>query len=476
MGKKEAKDLAVPLLAQNNDVASIVSTGEAQQDKCRDWPFAILFYAHVLIIIILGCSLGIPALVRKVDDDDGSEDDYSDDFTGLFKLALICACVAMLVSFISLGVALMCSRIVIQLALTWSLILSFMMMIWAFMNDNPVVGSICIVYFLSNAVYICCVAKRIPFAAANMSTGLRAVNSNFGVVLLTYFMVFLSWVYTLYWILAIIGAYDYSADCENEECNDGPNIGFLFLLFLAYFWTQQLIQNTIHVTVAGVIGKWWNEPSQASSCCSRAIQKSFMRAIIYSSGSIAFGSLLCAIVQAFHSLVAKLRQVDEGNSCLCCIVNCLLSCLDSLIQYFNRWAWIYVGIYGYSYCKASKAVINLFKERGWTTVINDDLISQALNFLIVISALVCGVVGQILTKNETLFPDNNDVEFIGLGLGFVIGLFICSITFSVVASAVDAVFVLWAEKPEALRSNYPDSFERMINAWTKMYPDEVPAF
>ena len=59
-------------------------------------------------------------------------------------------------------------------------------------------------------------------------------------------------------------------------------------------------------------------------------------------------------------------------------------------------------------------------------------------------------------------------------LGFVVGLFVSSITFSVVASSADAVFVLWAEDPQKLRSTHPDMFDRMINAWTKMYPDETP--
>lgn len=472
------ENLEEPLLSPQNDgtTSTVVSAGEIQPDKCRDWPFAFLFYAHILIIIIVACALGIPALARKADDDNSGEDDYSDDLQGIFKLTLICACIGMLVSFLSLNVALACSRIVIQLSLAWSLVASFTIMIWAFTKDRALVGCICLIYFLFNGMYVCCIAKRIPFAAANLSTGLRAVKSNFGVVLLTYFMVFLSWVYTLYWIMALIGAYDDTADCGEEECRSGPDIGLLFLMLLFLFWTQQFIQNSIHVTVAGVVAKWWRNPSEANSCCSKATKDSFMKALVYSAGSIAFGSLFCAIVQAIHSLINKCRQQDEGNSCLFCILNCLLSCMDSLIQYFNRWAWMYVGIYGYSYCKAAKSVIALFRERGWTTVINDDLIGSATTFLILITALVCGVVGQILTENDKWFPEKDDVEYLGLGLGFIVGLFISSITYSVVGSSADAVFVLWAEDPAKLRTNHPDLFDRMMNAWTKMYPDETPVF
>ena len=39
-------------------------------------------------------------------------------------------------------------------------------------------------------------------------------------------------------------------------------------------------------------------------------------------------------------------------------------------------AFVYVGLYGYSYLEAGKNVITLFKNRGWEAIIADDLISN----------------------------------------------------------------------------------------------------
>lgn len=39
-------------------------------------------------------------------------------------------------------------------------------------------------------------------------------------------------------------------------------------------------------------------------------------------------------------------------------------------------AFVYVGLYGYSYIEAGKNVITLFKNRGWEAIIADDLISN----------------------------------------------------------------------------------------------------
>ena len=67
--------------AQESD--SNISKGEKQPNACRDWPFALLFYCHLIAMIALGCSLGAPALARKTDEDDNQEN-YSNDYEGKF--------------------------------------------------------------------------------------------------------------------------------------------------------------------------------------------------------------------------------------------------------------------------------------------------------------------------------------------------------------------------------------------------------
>jgi len=67
------------------------------------------------------------------------------------------------------------------------------------------------------------------------------------------------------------------------------------------------------------------------------------------------------------------RRENGDAGILACIAECLLSCLAGLVEYFNKWAFVYVGIYGYGYIEAGKNVIQLFKNRGWEAIIADDL-------------------------------------------------------------------------------------------------------
>lgn len=72
------------------------------------------------------------------------------------------------------------------------------------------------------------------------------------------------------------------------------------------------------------------------------------------------------------------REAQQNGDSLACIAVCILGCLKSLLEYFNKWGYVYVGIYGKTFIQASKAVISLFKQRGWEGIIADDLISNAL--------------------------------------------------------------------------------------------------
>jgi len=100
--------------------------------------------------------------------------------------------------------------------------------------------------------------------------------------------------------------------------------------------THLYFQSSVHVTVAGTVGHWWTEPSEANSFCSTAVNNAFIRTVTTSFGSICFGSLIVAVLEALRQLANIARQQDDGNGILLCIAECILNCLASLMEYFNR--------------------------------------------------------------------------------------------------------------------------------------------
>ncbi len=95
----------------------------------------------------------------------------------------------------------------------------------------------------------------------------------------------------------------------------------------------------------------------------------------------------------------KQKAQDEDNmalACVACLAECILNCLVSIMEYINQWAYVYVGIYGYDFRTSGKAVMDLFANRGWSAVINDDLTSTALSFGALGVGLVTCVIGLLM--------------------------------------------------------------------------------
>jgi hypothetical protein len=88
----------------------------------------------------------------------------------------------------------------------------------------------------------------------------------------------------------------------------------------------------VHCTTAGVVAEWWFTGNRAG-----ATWASFKRALTTSFGSICFGSLFLAVIRALHQMLLEMRK-SENNACVC-LANCLLTCVDSVATYFNRYAF-----------------------------------------------------------------------------------------------------------------------------------------
>ena len=83
----------------------------------------------------------------------------------------------------------------------------------------------------------------------------------------------------------------------------------------------------------------------------------------------------------------------------------------------NLKAYVYVGLYGYSYIEAGKNVITLFQQRGWTAIINDSLVSRTLTLVCLVLAGLSGCIGLVLNSVGSSW-------FEYLGEGFVYGAFL----------------------------------------------------
>ena len=372
-------------LLVDDDEAATWEHGEAQAPGCRNWVFAVLFLLQLSVVLWFSV-LGIRSAVSMhADDDNNNDNDNDNDDHGnyfpvenithalVFGISLLLSilCVSAIMMMLLLGPL---AEMMIQVSLVTSPIGCLLASV-GFMVVGQIIVAVGLLLMAGIGTwYAYWVWHRIPFAAANIHTAMAAIHENKGLLVMAYGTALLTAGWTLLWGLAVAGILsqhqDWVMECSSSDNDDDNNdtchwsaqgksifVGFL----LSLYWTCQVIQNTFHTTIAGVVGTWWFTPQaeRPVGCCNTAIYDSWIRSNVYSLGSICLGSLLVAILQVLQFLVrmGRQQQRDEHgnrqNSLFWCLLQCLVDQLERLMEYINQWAfskysivfWVVLGKY-----------------------------------------------------------------------------------------------------------------------------------
>jgi hypothetical protein len=163
---------------------------------------------------------------------------------------------------------------------------------------------------------------------------------------------------------------------------------------------------------------WCFDKDDANGCCSSAVMSSMHRSLTYSFGSICFGSLLQALISVLRFVVESARnQRDRDDECggcgalVLCILECLATLFEEIIEYFNQWAYVFVGIYGYSYLESGRRVMELFRARGWTSIVTNGLVGYVLGFITFTMGIITGAAALIVEYFATQSLGDPNSEF-----------------------------------------------------------------
>jgi len=407
--------------------------------------------------------------VRRLQDDNEAVVGTAD----MMLLLVISAVISLVISSGALGFMIGHAQLLIKFALLFNIGLTLLFAIGSLFL-SPFAAITGIFLFTITVYYAYVVWGRIPFAACNLVTATTAVRSNLGLAFFAYssLLVMIGW--SAWWLVSFVSTMYVVSGCDGQgNCERDPGGIVLFALLLSYHWTFQVIKNVVHVTVAGTVGTWWFVPTEGSSCCSNGVRDSFARSVTTSFGSICMGSLLVAIIEAAKSMVRHLRESEDGGGILLCLAECLLSCLQDVMEYFNMWAFVFVGLYGYGFIESGKNVINLFKTRGWTTIITDNLAQGVLAMVSIAVGLITGLVALGVSHAKGMvFGDELGASAAAFFIGFIIGAVLTSTLMTLVSSAVNTVIVCYAEAPAEFQQNHPELSEEMRATWRQAWPAE----
>jgi hypothetical protein len=151
----------------------------------------------------------------------------------------------------------------------------------------------------------------------------------------------------------------------------------------------------------------------------------------------------------------------------------MLSIIEHYARYLNSYAYCFVALYGKDFRTAGREVQAMFDQRGWTAVINDDLVSKTLGVANLGVGAVTGFAGGLSMYLGYAGSETVNLHWVGAValLSFFVGMLLAFTVSGVITSAVRTVFVCYAKASDVLEQTRPEANQRLTRAWLKFYPN-----
>ncbi|KAE8879857.1 hypothetical protein PF005_g7364 [Phytophthora fragariae] len=446
-----------------------------RRDERKDYFFAVAFAANLAAVSFIALFFGLPN-VSSIYFTVHKEDDSSHGVK-IFLVFLVTSCIGGGVSALWLQVLQNHAERVIAWTLKFSIVAFIVASIAAFYDSGmagKAIGFLNLFFALMIVTYYASVRRSIAFAASNLTAASRILRVFPGVITSAYMALLAQGVWVVVWGVAVVGVLAKAVGHLHDSSTFG-NTCFFFML-LSFYWFVQVAKNVVHCITAGAVGEWWFGAHDVNT-----IQRAQTRALTTSLGSICVGSLVVAALNALHTLLLSTpRRKARGSA------NAFLEFLVKLVmrnmQYFNKYAFCQVALYGKDFRLAGSDTMQLFRDRGWSALLNDSLISSVLAVGCLVVGTLSGVLGSAwlyltlrCTPEELAEHPGECQTFNVVVLTFVacasIGYAMCTIMSSILDSIVATIFVCFAEGPAALQRSHPDEHARLVEAWSRLQPD-----
>lgn len=296
--------------------------------------------------------------------------------------------------------------------------------------------------------------RRIPFSAALMRTVVQIMDIYPSLLLVSGLAVGLCVLYG-----GLISLWAESMHVLVQDASEQYALlivlGGVYVVF-SWYWTSEVIMNVLQTCIAGVFATFYFVHGTGQTV-RNPTRNSLIRATTYSLGSICFGSLLVAIIRTWRFLLQLLR---DDNSVAGLVVDCLLSILESLVTYFNYYAYTQIAIYGKPYIQAARDSWELFKARGVDAVTNDNLVGTCIFMYSLVVAILSAGVSILVFSNHP-----REELVIRAVFSAFLGLLVAQTVFQVMGAGCTTTFVCLAEDPEALRRTKPKLYELLMQKY-----------
>jgi len=252
-----------------------------------------------------------------------------------------------------------------------------------------------------------------------------------------------------------------------SSCSSGTVAGLIFFETFSFLWTSMVVGNVAIATLAGgAYGSWYYfGPREYGQMPKHPNLAAFGRASTLSLGSIAFGSLIVTLLELLKMILQMARNNANADgqpieAALACCAECFIGCIEGAVQYFNRYAYIEIALYGKPYLSAARDTWRLLMDRGIDALVNDSLVGMTLTWGSYAIGLLSALFGYLyLRYTNPAYNADGQYSPVIIMFSFFIGA-TCAMTLgSAIEAGVSTIFVGLGEDPQILASRAPALFE-----------------
>ncbi|CAD5235604.1 unnamed protein product [Bursaphelenchus xylophilus] len=348
-----------------------------------------------------------------------------------------------------------------------------------------ILGVLLVIIFLG----VLFIRTRVSLAVALIGESSKALGSMLSTLFFPIFpfavhiAVFALWGSVAIW-LASIGTencvyqnYDWPEDpMNNQSCNCQTlgtlaNCRFLNLTkpedqiaalqaynLFGLFWMTCFISALSDMTIAGAFASYYFAFRKPKDVPSFPVLRSAGRAIRFHMGTLALGSMLLSFVKMLQVILDfvynKLKNVENPvGKAIYRALTCLFWCLEKILRFLSKNAYIMTAIYGKGFCTAARDSFTLLTRNLVRVVV----LNRVTAFLLFIgkALITCGMgalafyyfTGQI--RIDDLPQVKLHYYFVPVIIVIIGTYFICDLFFQVYDMGVDTTFLCFLEDSEA---------------------------
>ncbi|XP_077882632.1 choline transporter-like protein 5 isoform X7 [Ictidomys tridecemlineatus] len=234
------------------------------------------------------------------------------------------------------------------------------------------------------------------------------------------------------------------------------NTFHIYNLFV-FIWLVNFVIALGQCSLAGAFAAYYWAMKKPDDIPPFPLFTAFGYALRYHTGSLAFGALILSLIQIFKMVLeymdSQLKKAQNSISkFLQCCLTCCFWCLEKMVKFLNRNAYIMIAIYGKNFCISTRDAFNLLMRNIIKVAVTDE-VTHFILFLgkILISGFIGILAFLIFTqKIPTIIQGPTSLNYYWVPLLTVIfgSYLIAKGCFSVYSMCVETIFLCFCEDLE----------------------------